>query len=99
MTTRRSRPLILIDISVPRNIDPEVQRVENVYLYNIDDLNAIVCENVRNRERGLALCNRIIEESASALMEKLDTRKERLYEVGLQFQSNWATHDVVVAGG
>jgi hypothetical protein len=42
MKHRRNRPLFLIDISVPRNIDPDVQRIDGVYLYNIDDLEAIV---------------------------------------------------------
>jgi glutamyl-tRNA reductase len=55
MLGRRNRPLVLIDMSVPRNIDAEVQRLENVYLYNIDDLEAIVRKNVSNREQDLAL--------------------------------------------
>jgi glutamyl-tRNA reductase len=99
MVTRRNRPLIFIDVSVPRNIDAEVQRLENVYVYNIDDLNAIVGENVRNREQGLALCNQIIENGAVALIEKHNTTKERLYDEGLQFQSNWVSHGTAVAGG
>src|SRR5262249_32673553 len=77
MVSRRNRPLILIDLSVPRNIDAEVQRLENVYLYNIDDLEAIVRENLRNREQDLALCHRIIETGAAALMEKLSCGKKQ----------------------
>ena len=98
MVRRRNRPLFLIDISVPRNIDAAVHRVDNVYLYDIDDLNAIVCENVRHREQELALCNRIIEDRAAALMEKLNSRKA-LNEAGLQFQSSWVPHGVAVATG
>jgi len=41
MKARKHRPLLLIDIAVPRDIDPEVNFLENVYLYNIDDLQAI----------------------------------------------------------
>jgi glutamyl-tRNA reductase len=89
MQARRNRPLILIDISVPRNVDPDVQRLDDVYLYNIDDLNAIVGENIRNREQELALCNQLIDAGAAALMEKLNSGKERLNEVGFQFQANW----------
>ena len=42
MDARRNRPLFLIDISVPRNIEADIQRLDNVYLYNIDDPEAIV---------------------------------------------------------
>lgn len=92
MVTRRSRPLVLIDISVPRNIDAEVKHLDNVYLYNIDDLEAIVRENTRNREQDLALCNRLIETGAAALIAKLNSRKEQVYEAGLQLQPGWASH-------
>ncbi|HXI68813.1 MAG TPA: glutamyl-tRNA reductase [Verrucomicrobiae bacterium] len=87
MVKRRNRPLILIDISVPRNIDAEVQHFDNVYLYNIDDLKEIVCANVHNREQDLALCNRIIETGAVALLNKLNSRKEPGEEEELQFHS------------
>lgn len=89
MATRRNRPLILVDISVPRNIDPEAQGIENVFLYNIDDLNAIVGENVRNRERKLVFCNRIIETRAAALMEKLSFEEARLYQTEAELHDGW----------
>ena len=90
MVRRKNRPLLLIDISVPRNIDADVQRLDNVYLYNIDDLQEIVCANMQNREQDLALCHRIIGTAAAALMEKLNSRKDQRYEAGLPFDSRWA---------
>jgi glutamyl-tRNA reductase len=99
MTTRRNRPLILIDISVPRNIDPEAQGIENVYLYNIDDLNAIVGENVRNRERELASCNRILEARATALMEKLCFDSERRHQAEVPLHAGWMPQPAAVIGG
>jgi glutamyl-tRNA reductase len=71
MKTRRDRPLALIDIAVPRDIDPEVQFVPGVYLYDIDDLEAIVRENVRHREEELAQCREIIAEETAEVMAKL----------------------------
>lgn len=71
MASRASRPLVLVDIAVPRDIDPDVQSVPNVYLYNIDDLEAIVRENVRNRSQELTHCQTIIEAEAAAVMAKL----------------------------
>ena len=86
MAARRNRPLFLIDIAVPRDIDPDVQRIDNVYLYNIDDLEAIVRDNVRHREHDLAQCRSIIEERADALMRKL---QERPHDTRLQPQPGW----------
>lgn len=99
MASRRNRPLILIDISVPRNIDPEAQGIENVYLFNIDDLNAIAGENVRNRERELALCNGIIEARAAALVEKVCFEQERRHQKGAPFHAGWISHPAAVVGG
>ena len=61
MKLRRNRRLILIDIAVPRDIEPEVQSVNGVYLYNIDDLESLVRENVRHRESELEQCRAILE--------------------------------------
>src|SRR5438067_11244954 len=55
MEARRHRPLLLIDLAVPRNIEPTVGGLENVSLYNIDDLEAAAREAVRNREGELAV--------------------------------------------
>lgn len=71
MASRRDRPLALIDIAVPRDIDPAAQQVAGVYLYDIDDLQEIVRENVKNREQELALCHSIIAEETAAVMERL----------------------------
>lgn len=71
MRARGNRPLFLIDIAVPRDIDPDVNRIDNVYLYDIDDLEAIVRENVRHREEEIAVCREIIERKTAALMERL----------------------------
>jgi len=95
----RHRPLFLIDISVPRNIEAAVQRLENVYLYNIDDLEAIVRENVRSREQELELCHQIIDTRTLALMEKLNIEKERLRDKERLSQTGWASHRAAVLAG
>jgi glutamyl-tRNA reductase len=70
MPARRNRPLFLIDIAVPRDIDADVQQLDNVYLYNVDHLDTIVRENVRQREQELAHCHEIIGKRAMALMAR-----------------------------
>lgn len=51
MRARRSRPMFFIDVAVPRDIDPAVNALENVFLYDIDDLHNVVQENRRERQR------------------------------------------------
>ena len=80
MEARRHRPLLLIDLAVPRNIEPTVGGLENVSLYNIDDLEAAAREAVRNREGELVACHRIIDTHVAALIEKLDTENGQRYE-------------------
>jgi glutamyl-tRNA reductase len=59
---RRNRLLFLIDIAVPRDIDPEAGKIDNVYLYNIDNLQDIVDENLKTRKKEAELAETIIEE-------------------------------------
>ena len=56
---------------MPRDIDADVEQLDNVYLYNVDHLEAIVRENVRQREQELARCRAIISERTAALMAKI----------------------------
>ncbi|MEK6682280.1 MAG: glutamyl-tRNA reductase [Nitrospirota bacterium] len=48
---RRNKPVFFIDISVPRNIDPEINKIDNVYLYDIDDLESVVQANKKERAK------------------------------------------------
>ena len=64
MRGRRNRPLFFIDIAVPRDIDPEVNRIDNVYLYNIDDLQNIVEINHSERLKEAKRAEHIIEAEA-----------------------------------
>jgi glutamyl-tRNA reductase len=77
MARRRNRPLFLIDIAVPRDIDADVEQLDNVYLYNVDHLEAIVRENLRLRQQELTRCEAILSEHTVALMTKLAPAPER----------------------
>src|SRR5215831_4658407 len=68
MKLRRNRPLLLIDIAVPRDIDSAVNLMENVFVYNIDDLQAIADDYLKQRREEVAQCERIIIEKAAGLL-------------------------------
>src|SRR5205807_5673040 len=68
MKLRRNRPLLLIDIAVPRDIEPEVNLMESVFLYNIDDLQAIADNYLSQRKDEVEYCERIIRERTAALL-------------------------------
>ena len=62
MRHRRSRPLFVIDIALPRDVESEVGNLDQVFLYNIDDLQSIVKENLARRTAELTSAERIIED-------------------------------------
>jgi glutamyl-tRNA reductase len=62
LRVRKNKPIFLIDIAVPRNIDPRINDLPNVYLYNIDDLDGIVEKNRRVREKEAKQAEGIVEE-------------------------------------
>ena len=69
MKRRKNRPLLLIDIAVPRDIDPAVNALGNVYLYNVDDLQSIADDYMKLRQEEVARCEKIIAEKVTALLE------------------------------
>ena len=66
---RRDRPLLLIDLAVPRDIDPAVNGLDNVYLYNVDDLQSIAADYLQQRQEEVARCEQIIREKVAVLLE------------------------------
>ena len=68
---RLHRPLLLVDIAVPRDIEPEVNFLEDVYLYNIDDLQAIADDYLQLRQEEVAKCEAIIRRKVLELLESL----------------------------
>lgn len=82
LAARRNRPLFLVDIAVPRDIDPAVQQLGNVFLYDIDDLEAIVHENARCREQELDRCRQIIADRRAVVMAKVAPAVEKVSEAG-----------------
>jgi glutamyl-tRNA reductase len=69
LRARRSRPIFFIDIAVPRDIDPEINRLDNAYVYDIDDLKGIIEENIEDRQKEALKGERIIDEAVIRFRE------------------------------
>jgi glutamyl-tRNA reductase len=71
LEARRRRPMFMLDLAVPRDIDPRVGGLEDVYLYTIDDLRVVVEENVKARQEEAALARRLVDEEVREFMAGL----------------------------
>jgi glutamyl-tRNA reductase len=75
MRPRRSRPLFVIDIAVPRDVEPAVGRLDQVFLYNIDDLQTIVKENLARRTSEVARAEAIVREEVDRFKLWMQSRE------------------------
>jgi len=66
---RKNRPLFFIDIAVPRDIDPEINRLANTYVYDIDDLKGVIDENIEDRQKEAIKGERIVDEAVIRFRE------------------------------
>ena len=74
---RRNRPTCMIDISVPRNIDPAVGNVANTFVFDIDDLESVISSNIREREREAEQAELIVQSEVMQFQQSL-----RLMDIG-----------------
>ena len=73
MRARRHRPIFFIDIAVPRDIDPQINNIDNAYVYDIDDLQGVVASNKIKRQKEAQKAERIIEEETIKFKLWLET--------------------------
>lgn len=73
MRRRKQRPLFLIDIAVPRDLDPAINDLDNVYLYNIDDLQEVVAQGWQHRQKEAAKAERLVAAETLKFLDWLDT--------------------------
>ncbi len=83
---RKNKPVFVIDIAVPRNVDPEVNKLDNVFLYDIDDLQNVVANNLNTRKHEAEQAEQIIEEEVERMLSRLKTRDVVPTIVGIQEQ-------------
>ncbi|AUQ25568.1 glutamyl-tRNA reductase [Dickeya zeae] len=68
MKARRNQPMLMVDIAVPRDIEPEVGRLPNIYLYSVDDLQAIIQHNLAQRKAAAIQAESIVQQECSEFM-------------------------------
>lgn len=72
--SRRRKPVFMIDLAVPRDIDPKIAQLEDIYLYTIDDLRAVITENLKLREEAARQAEVLIETQAQEFARWLESR-------------------------
>ncbi len=74
LKARKHRPMFMVDLAVPRDIEPEVARLSDVYLYNVDDLSAVVQSAGEKRQAAVQQAEAIIETGVQSFVHWLDQR-------------------------
>jgi glutamyl-tRNA reductase len=105
LKARRHRPMFMVDLAVPRDIEPEVARLSDVYLYTIDDLSSLVQTGGEKREAAVAQAEAIIETGVQSFVQWLDRRGSVPLIQALQAQADdWRALEIararkLLAGG
>lgn len=73
LVAQRTKPLLFMDIAVPRDIDPAVAELEHVFLYDIDDMQNVVAQNLEGRQKEAVKARRIVEEEVENFFFWLDS--------------------------
>lgn len=87
MNERRGRPLFLIDISMPRNVEPSVNKLDNVYLFNLDDLKTISEENQSRRQAAILKAEELVSAEAQAFRQWMEAQRAGIQQ-GLKHQAS-----------
>jgi glutamyl-tRNA reductase len=86
IAARKNKPMFLIDIAVPRNIDPAVNDVEGVFLYDVDDLEGVVNSNIKERSKQAEQAEAIVVEEVERMMSRLKLEEVTPTIISLQEQ-------------
>jgi len=84
IAARKNKPIFFVDIAVPRDIDPEVNSIDNMFVYDIDDLRQVADANLRQRQREAGRAERIVEEEVTKMVHRLKTHEVAPTIVSLQ---------------
>jgi len=92
---RRQRPMLMVDLAVPRDIEPEVKPLDNIYLYTVDDLAQVVQTGQANRQAAVAQAEVIIDAGVQNFLHWLDHRSDVPLIQQLNAQADaWRVHEL-----
>ena len=89
---KKRRPLFMVDLAVPRDIEPEVGNLEDIYLFNIDDLKNVIANNLKDRDEAAQQAENLIKMQAEHYMRKLHILEAKDIIQNYRFQLE-ALHD------
>ncbi len=72
---RKYKPMVMIDLSVPRDIEEKIRKLDDVFLYTVDDLQKVITENIQRRENNLDEAYRIIDTEAELLLQWIQSHQ------------------------
>jgi len=86
IAARRNKPMFLIDIAVPRNVEPSVNEIDNIFLYDIDDLQEVVNANLRERIKEADRAEALVVQEVEHMMARLKVQEVAPTILSLQGQ-------------
>jgi len=87
IAARKNKPMFLIDIAVPRNIDPAVNDIDGIFLYDVDDLESVVNENIKERSRQAEQAEDIVRQEVERMLDRL--KIEEVTPTIISLQEKW----------
>ena len=75
IASRKNKPIFLVDIAVPRDIDPEINAVDNMFVYDIDDLEQVAEANLRQRRHEAEIAERIVDDEVEKMLQRFRTHE------------------------
>ncbi len=95
LSRRRRKPVLMIDLAVPRDLDPSISTLEDVYLYTLDDLKAVIAGNMKVRENAAKQAEALVEDHATQFERWLESRDAGVTIRRLRDQARISRDDVL----
>lgn len=77
IAARRNRPIFLVDIAVPRDIDPQINDLDNMFVYDIDDLQQVAAANMKHRQGEAEIAERIVDDEAKKILWRIQSHNAK----------------------